>query len=255
MMGAIAKAAKSVQEAQPAGEPVAVGLQEQFQMAEALSNSTLIPADYRGKPSNVLVAMNLGKSMGLSPAESLYRISVIKGTPSAAAELIASRVRESGHRLRVYEDEDKQSVTATINRNDDPDFTFKATRDMAWAKKMNLAGKDNYVKQPMTMLMWRAITAVAKKACPEVLFGMGQTADEIAEWDEEPVQAEAVEVEATDYMQLMRDSFNDFKAATELDDEHAMLELCRVAGVMKMSDMTDGQAKAAYEYMETYINR
>src|SRR5690606_37173074 len=66
-------------------------------------------------------------------------------------------------------------------RADDPDYTYSVTRDMAWAKDMGLAGKDNYKKQPMTMLQWRAITAVARLAASEALYGVGYTADEIRE--------------------------------------------------------------------------
>ena len=70
-------------------------------------------------------------------------------------------------------------VTATIIRADDPDFPHVVTRDMAWAKKMGLDGKDNYKKQPLTMLQWRAISGVARLACPEALYGVAYTADEI----------------------------------------------------------------------------
>ena len=71
------------------------------------------------------------------------------------------------------------SVTATIIRSDDPDFEHTVTRDMAWAQSMGLSGKDNYKKQPLTMLEWRAISAVARKACSEALYGVGYTPDEI----------------------------------------------------------------------------
>jgi hypothetical protein len=117
--------------------------------------------------------------MGLSPAESLYRIDVIQGKPTASAELIAANVRKAGHRLRVFGDED--SATAVIIRADDPEFEFKVTRDRAWAQAMGLMGKDNYKKQFGTMLQWRAITAVARLACPEALYGVAYTSDEMTD--------------------------------------------------------------------------
>lgn len=140
-------------------------------------SGSILPEAYRGKPANVLIAVGLGSSMGLSPAESLYRISVIKGKPTAGAELIAANVRRAGHKLRVTTE--AGSATATILRSDDPDFPFTVTRDMAWAQRMGLAQNDNYKKQPETMLQWRAISAVARLACPEALYGVTYTPEEV----------------------------------------------------------------------------
>lgn len=140
---------------------------------------SLLPDSYRDNPANVLIAVGLGSAMGLSPAESLYRIDVIQGKPTAGAELIAANVRKAGHKLRVQGDE--TTCTATIIRADDPDFPFTVTRDLEWAKAMGLTSKDNYKKQPGTMLQWRAITAVARLACPEALYGVAYTADELTD--------------------------------------------------------------------------
>ncbi|WME22109.1 hypothetical protein [Brachybacterium sp. GU-2] len=169
----------------------ALDTQMQFAKAVTASGGSILPKAYQGNPGNALIAINLGSSMGLAPAESLYRIDVIQGTPTASAELVASNVRKAGHKLRVKVDEQAQSVTAEIIRADDPDYTYTVTRDMKWAKDMGLAGKDNYRKQPMTMLQWRAITAVARLAASEALYGVGYTSDEIREMPS-PQQAQAV---------------------------------------------------------------
>ena len=162
-----------------AARPERGGLMEQVHYARYAAEARMLPDAYRGKPADILIAIGLGQSMGLSPAESLYRISVIKGKPTASAELIAANVRKAGHKLRVRGDD--TSCTAQIIRADDPEFPFEVTRDMAWAQQMGLAGNDNYKKQPGTMLQWRAITAVARLACPEALYGVAYTPDEM--WD------------------------------------------------------------------------
>jgi len=154
-------------------------LAEQIDYARAVQSAQLLPQAYRGKPADIMIAVGLGQAMGLTAAESLYRIDVIQGKPTASAELIAANVRKAGHRLRVQGDE--TTCTATIIRADDPEFPFTVTRDLAWAQSMGLTGKDNYKKQPGTMLQWRAITAVARLACPEALYGVAYTADEIAD--------------------------------------------------------------------------
>lgn len=164
-------------------EQPANGLAVQMDYARAVSSAAMLPENYRGKPADIMLAVGLGQSMGLSPAESLYRISVIKGKPTASAELIAANVRKAGHRLRVRGDE--SSCTATIIRADDPDYEFTVTRDIAWAERMGLARNDNYRKQPGTMLQWRAISAVARLACPEALYGVSYTPDEMGDLGEQ----------------------------------------------------------------------
>ena len=164
-------------------------VRDQLTLAQALSKSNIVPEAYVGKPANILVAIGLGQSMGLSPAESLYRINVIRGKPTASAELIASQVRKAGHKLRIKKDVEHTSVTCTIIRKDDPDYPFSVTRDMKWAHSLGLDEPDhkgnpsNYNKQPMTMLTWRAITAAAREACPESLYGVAYSPDEMSDFD------------------------------------------------------------------------
>jgi hypothetical protein len=165
-------------------------LTEEMDYAKAVSVASMLPDTYRNKPADIMLAVGLGRSMGLSPAESLYRISVIKGKPTASAELIAANVRKAGHRLRVRGDE--TSATCTITRADDPDYEFTVTRDMAWATSMGLASNDNYRKQAGTMLQWRAITACARLACPEALYGVAYSPDEIDDMPRATVTAEHV---------------------------------------------------------------
>jgi hypothetical protein len=153
-----------------------------MEYARMLTTGDMLPAEYRGKPGNALIAIGLGQSMGLSPAESLYRIAVIKGRPTASAELIASNVRRAGHKLRVELGDDY--AVASIWRSDDPEFAFTVRRDAAWAKGMGLDGNDNYRKQPVTMYANRAITACARLACPEALYGVSYVPEEMGDLPE-----------------------------------------------------------------------
>lgn len=161
-------------------------LTEQLRYAQEVSQADILPDAYKGRPSDILVAMGFGQAMGLSPMESLYRINVIKGKPTMSAELIAAQVRKAGHKLRITKDREHLSVTATIIRSDDPDSPFSETRDQQWAQNMGLTGRENYRKQPLTMLTWRAITAVAREACPEALYGVAYSPDEM--YDMQPSQ-------------------------------------------------------------------
>ena len=154
-------------------------IDEQLRYAQTICNGSLVPKAYQKSPANVLIAMGFGQAMGLSPAESLYRITVINGKPSASAELIAANVRKAGHRMRISKDAKSQTATVEIVRADDPDFTFTSFWDMSRAKQAGLADKDNWVKYPLAMLTARAITECARDACPEALYGVVYTGEEM----------------------------------------------------------------------------
>ena len=232
------------------------GLSEQVQYAKAVAGAGLLPKQYQNHPSDIIVAMGLGQSMGLSPMESLYRINVINGKPTASAELIAAQVRKAGHKLRIRKDEARQSVTATIIRADDPEYEFIATRDKAWAERMGLSKKENYKKQPMTMLTWRAITAVAREACPEALYGVAYTPDEMHDMYPVPVEAEKVEqVEhKDDDLQPIRARIKDFASKLGYDMSRAMSAILTYAGVQSMDDLTPSQVADVCGYMDDVIN-
>jgi hypothetical protein len=226
-------------------------LMEQMEYAKAVAAGTLLPEAYRNKPANVLIAVGLGSAMGLSPAESLYRIDVIQGKPTASAELIATNVRKAGHKLRVKGDD--QSCTATVIRADDPDFPFVVTRDAAWAQRMGLASKDNYKKQIGTMLQWRAITAVARLACPEALYGVAYTPDEIRDYSEDgerPQRVTAAEIMGVSKAQPEPDfepsGMDEFAQPAETGEAITDKQLKILHTLLGKNDLGDRDAGLAY---------
>lgn len=240
-----------------AREPARLTMQDTINFASSVAGGSLLPRDYQNNPANVIIAVNLGQSMGLSPAESLYRINVIQGKPTASAELIAAQVRKAGHKLRIDKDEARQSVTATIVRCDDPDHPFSETRDAAWAQRMGLASKDNYRKQPMTMLTWRAITAAARVACPEALYGVAYTPDEMHDMDPQPAQdAAAVPHQARGVqadLGALRAAYAAYRRATGATNEEAVHAVCAAVGATDMRSMTQAQADQATAWLSAHM--
>lgn len=234
------------------GQARALTMQDTINFANSVAGGSLLPRDYQRNPANVIIAVNLGQSMGLSPAESLYRINVIQGKPTASAELIAAQVRKAGHKLRITKDEARQSVTATVVRCDDPDYPISETRDAAWAQRMGLASKDNYRKQPMTMLTWRAITAAAREACPEALYGVAYTPDEMHDMDPQPVQAEVEPAQVAVDLSGTRAAYAAYRRATGTTNAQAMADVCAAVGAPDMRSMTQEQADAATEWLASH---
>jgi hypothetical protein len=152
-------------------------LQQKMQYAETLAASGLLPAQYRKNPANVLFAVEYGESLGLSPIQAIQGIHVIDGKPSASASLISSLVRRAGHRIRV--ESTPTSARAEIVRFDDPDFTFVAEWSLERAGVAGLTSKAVWKQYPAAMLKARAISEVARDACPEALAGINYTPEEL----------------------------------------------------------------------------
>lgn len=167
---------------------------EKQQYAELLAQASLLPKQYQRNPANVLLAMELGQSLSIPPIQAINEVHVIEGKPSASANLIGGLVRRAGHVLRIRVDRDAMQATAQIIRHDDPDYTFEVTWTMDDAKRAGSTGKDNWKKYPIAMLKARAITEVAREACPEALMGIAYTPDElgaVVDQDGNPVNVAA----------------------------------------------------------------
>lgn len=145
--------------------------------AKQLAASNLLPPNYKNNPGNILWAIEYGAAHGLAPVVAIGMIHVIEGKPAMSAQGLAGMVRRAGHRLRVESDDTR--AVATIIRADDPDFKFEATFSMIDAKKAKVDGKDTWTKWPRNMMEARAIAAVARKACSEILLGGGYIAEEL----------------------------------------------------------------------------
>lgn len=154
-------------------------LEASLKYADALARSQLLPDAYKGKPANILVAVEHGRSLGLPPMTAINGINVINGKPTMSADLMAGVVRRAGHTLRVRENS-PESVTAMLIRRDDPDYTFEVTWDRARATQAGLwGGRGGWSKYPSQMLRARAITEVCRQGANDCLNGIVYTPEEL----------------------------------------------------------------------------
>lgn len=165
-----------------------------IQNANLLAQSSMVPAAYRGKPENILVAQQTGAPLGFGTMESINGIVVLDGKPTMTADLVQAAVRKAGHKLRVSGDD--TYAEAIVIRADDPDFEFRVRWDMQRAKTAGLLDKRGgaWNKYPAAMLRARAITEVARMACADALHGVVYTPEELgADVTEagEPIQMSA----------------------------------------------------------------
>jgi hypothetical protein len=145
--------------------------------AKHLAQAGLLPKAYQGQPGNVLLAVEMGESLGIPTMTAISSIHIVDGKPTASAGLMSALVRRAGHRLRVTGDD--THAVAEIVRADDPDFTFRAEWTMDRAKAAGLTGKGVWKSYPAAMLKARAISEVARDACQEALSGVIYTPEEL----------------------------------------------------------------------------
>lgn len=148
-------------------------------------------------PEQALMILMRGRELGLTAMQSFASIHVIDGKASMSAELVIAKVK-SRRDLCVYfrfVSGDQQSATFETQRAGEPEPT-RLTFTMADASTMGLAGKDNWKKQPGTMLRWRCATALARLVYPELTLGIYST-DEAEDIDVAPLASPPAEATRT----------------------------------------------------------
>lgn len=151
---------------------------DRIEHAKIVAQSSLIPAEYRGKPADIVWAMDIGDALGVPYTQVMQSMVVARGKMTMSADLMGAVVRRAGHRLRLREDGD--SVTADLIRADDPDYTFTVTWDKAKAQAAGLWGsRGPWQQYPRQMLRARAITEVCRQGASDALAGTVYTPEEL----------------------------------------------------------------------------
>lgn len=158
---------------------------DRIEHAKIVSQSSLIPAEYRGKPADIIWAMDIGDALGVPYTQVMQSMVVARGKMTMSADLMGAIVRRAGHKLRIHED--GNSVTASIVRADDPDYEFTVTWDEKKAREAGLWGnRGPWTQYPRQMLRARAITEVCRQGASDALAGNVYTAEELTSEPQKP---------------------------------------------------------------------
>lgn len=150
-------------------------LDQAMELAKMISDSELAPKDYRGKPGNVLIAVQMGQEVGLSPMAAIQNIAVINGKPGIYGDAGKALLLARGF---IIEEDDVEVIKKTgmgrcrITRPGHP--PVERTFSMESAKKAGLAGKQGpWSQYPERQMAWRAFWFAARDAAADVLKGLG----------------------------------------------------------------------------------
>jgi hypothetical protein len=179
--------------------PVRIGvapttLDEAWRLSQAFARSELVPKNFRGRPDDILVAMQMGQELGLAPMQALASIAVINGRASIFGDGFLALIMTSAlyrDHAEYYEidagrvegltaDDLKHDTTAAVctfwRRGKAEPVTRRFT--VAQAKKAQLLGKDGpWQAYPDRMLLMRARSWAGRDCFPDLLRGI-RTAEE-----------------------------------------------------------------------------
>lgn len=170
-------------------------LAEKLVYAEELRRSSLLRYPFAGSKANVLYGLEYAEATGLHPLTVMEGLFRVRGKVCANAHIIASLVRMAGHRLRTTYDKTTRTATTTITRADDPEpHTVDWTLDHALQAKLiedydadtGEVTARNAEGQPTAWQLYtrdvqkaRSLTACAREACQEALYGVIYTPEEL----------------------------------------------------------------------------
>jgi hypothetical protein len=165
-------------------------LDEAMKLAELIAKSDLVPNDYKGKAGNVLIAVQMGREVGLKPMQALQNIAVINGRPCMWGDALLAVVYGSGTVEDIREDFDARTLTATFQgkRKGQPSNIVRtfSKADAEKARLWNKAG--TWQTNPKRMLQLRARAFGLRDGWADVLKGM-QVVEEQVDVVVEPGEA------------------------------------------------------------------
>jgi hypothetical protein len=146
-------------------------LKEAMDYSKLIADSDLAPKDYKGKPGNVLIAIQFGAEVGLLPLQAIQNIAVINGRPAIWGDAMIALVQNHPLCESIHEEIKNGVAYCTVKRRGDEPHTAKFSMDDA--KKASLLGKAGpWSSYPERMLQMRARGFALRDKFSDVLKGI-----------------------------------------------------------------------------------
>jgi hypothetical protein len=148
-------------------------MQNAMQWGQMIANSAFCPKEFKGKPEEVLVAIQFGQELGLQPMQSLQNIAVINGKPSLYGDAVIAVCRMGSDFEYCHEEFDDATMTAIckVKRRGEPEYVVKYNKEDAVLA--GLWGKQGpWRLHPKRMLQMRARSFGLRDKFAHLLKGM-----------------------------------------------------------------------------------
>lgn len=159
-----------------------------YQMAKALSQSTIVPQHFQRNEANCLVAISQAQKMNIDPFTVMQNMYMIQGKITWKSSFLIAMINASGkYDVELqFEEEEKDGkpyscrcwTTKDGRRVDGIKVTMDMAKDEGWIEKKGSKWKT----LPALMLRYRAASFFANLNCPELTSGF-YTKEEILDND------------------------------------------------------------------------
>lgn len=252
--------------AKESGAFVPANLAQAMEFARLLANSGMVPKGYEQNPGAVLVAVQMGAELGLSPMQAVQNIANINGRPSLWGDAILAVVM--GHRdfvdcEEMDLDEIKEAgkaVCVVQRRGRKPTRATFSIDDAKTAKLWDKSGP--WTQYPWRMLKMRARAFACRDAFPDALRGI-HVAEEVHDVEAKVVEpvpsaagaagvsarvvAQAAALPAqSGASETLSDLDNALKQVQEAQDSKTLGELAVSDLVRGLSDKDKAEVRKAY---------
>lgn len=193
-------------------------LDEAMKYADIIAKSEIVPPDYRGKPGNVLVAIQMGQELGLPPMQALQNIAVVNGRPAVWGDSLMAIARAHPACEYITETFDDQTMTATCRAKRKRGPEEVRTFSKSDAEQAGLWGRNTWKQYPKRMLQMRARGFAIRDVFPDALRGIAlaeEVQDIPAERDVSPTPQAAPEPPAHYSAELFEENFPKWRQLIE----------------------------------------
>jgi hypothetical protein len=155
-------------------------------IARALSESSLVPNEYRSNIPNCLIAVEMAARLRASPVQVMQSLDVIHGRPAWRSQFIIAAVNSCGKFSPLRFQLDGEGMTRSCTASaielktgeviEGPAVTMQMAKAEGWLDRQG----SKWRTLPELMLRYRAAAFFGRLYAPEILLGM-QTAEEAAD--------------------------------------------------------------------------
>jgi hypothetical protein len=146
---------------------------EAMDVAQMVANSSLVPKAFINKPGDILVAMLMGKELGLNPMQAIQNIAVINGKPSIYGDALLALVQNHATFVSIeesYDDATKTAICKVQRKGAKPHTEYFSMED---AKTAGLQGKSGpWTQYPKRMQAMRARGFALRNQFADALCGL-----------------------------------------------------------------------------------
>lgn len=149
-----------------------------FRLAKVMCVAGNIPDNYKNKPADCMVAIDMANRMGVSPLMVMQNLYVVKGKPSWSGQACMSFIQSNpdfSDVMPVYTGEpgkDSRGCYISAKRTSDGSEIKGVCVTIGMARAEGWTKNPKWQNMPDLMLAYRASAFFARVYCPKVLMGV-----------------------------------------------------------------------------------